>query len=352
MTHRILLLGAGLMADKHAQVFYDLPGAKIDAVVDTRTDAAATLAEKYEVGNVFATLEEALEWGEFDAAVNVTPDSVHYPTTMQLLSAGKHVLCEKPLATNYEHAAEMAATARDAGLINMVNLSYREVPAMREAARMVAEGAIGTVRYFEASYLQSWLTQAAWGDWRTEPAWLWRLSKSHGSKGVLGDVGIHILDFATHVAGQNVTEVACNLKVFDKSAAAGNEAYSLDANDSAVMTVELSGGAIGTVSATRYASGHLNDLHLRIYGEDGGLVVRHAGETSVLSYCSRPNMENAIWEDIATPSVASNQAVFVDALTTGNAAMPDFARGAALQAVLDAAEASDADQGRRVVLSD
>ena len=70
-------------------------------------------------------------------------------------------------------------------------------------ARWCATGAIGTVRHFEASYLQSWLTQPAWGDWRTRPQWLWRLSTAHGSKGVLGDVGIHILDFATFIAGMD-----------------------------------------------------------------------------------------------------------------------------------------------------
>jgi predicted dehydrogenase len=117
------------------------------------------------------------------------------------LRQGKHVLCEKPLATRYPDALAMAEAAAEAGVVNMVNLSYRNVPALQAAARMVAEGAIGPVRHFEASYLQSWLTQPAWGDWKTESQWLWRLSTAHGSKGVLGDVGIHILDYATFIAG-------------------------------------------------------------------------------------------------------------------------------------------------------
>jgi predicted dehydrogenase len=89
--------------------------------------------------------DEALAWGEFDAVTNVTPDAAHYPTTMPLLAAGKHVLCEKPLATNAAHAEAMAeAAAVKAGVVNMVNLSYRNVPALQKAAQMVRDGAIGT----------------------------------------------------------------------------------------------------------------------------------------------------------------------------------------------------------------
>ncbi|NRA99854.1 MAG: Gfo/Idh/MocA family oxidoreductase [Rhodobacteraceae bacterium] len=351
MSTRILLLGAGLMAAKHAERFAEIPGATVVGVVDTREDVGAEFAKTHGIEREFTSLGDALDWGQFDAAANVTPDPVHYPTTMELLAAKKHVLCEKPLATTFAHADEMASTAEAAGLINMVNLSYREVAAMREAARMVAAGDIGDVRYFEASYLQSWLTQDAWGDWASEPAWLWRLSTAHGSKGVLGDVGIHILDFATHVAGADVDTVACQLKTFEKAPAPGNEAYApLDANDSAIMTVALANGATGTVNATRYASGHLNDLYLRIFGTKGGLEVSFAKNTSALRYCATSAMTTATWEDVPALDVPTNQAVFVKALTEGGEAMPDFRRGAALQAVLDAAEASDLDDGRRITL--
>ena len=86
---------------------------------------------------------------------NVTPDAAHHATTLPLLAAGRHVLCEKPLATNARHAGEMAEAAARAGVVAMVNLTYRNVPALQQAARMVRDGAIGPVRHFEASYLQS-----------------------------------------------------------------------------------------------------------------------------------------------------------------------------------------------------
>ena len=164
-----------------------------------------------------ATLEDALAWGQFDAAMNVTPDSVHYPTTMKLLAAKKHVLCEKPLAENFALADEMATAADRAGLINMVNLSYRNVAEIQEARARIASGEIGEVRHVEASYRQSWLVGNQWGDWRSEPKWLWRLSEKHGSKGVLGDVGIHILDFTAYAIAMMPVSVQARLKTFHKA---------------------------------------------------------------------------------------------------------------------------------------
>ena len=198
---RILILGTGGMANNHAQKFKEIEGVTLVGGVDTRAEPLAAFCAKHGIERGFASLDEALDWGQFDAVSNVTPDAAHYATTLPVLKAGKHILCEKPLATNETHADEMAAAAKAAGVINMVNLSYRNVGALQQAAKMVREGAIGTLRHFEASYLQSWLTQPAWGHWDRETIWLWRLSTKHGSKGVLGDVGIHILDFALYAAG-------------------------------------------------------------------------------------------------------------------------------------------------------
>src|SRR5262249_51245794 len=149
---------------------------------------------------------------------NVTPDPVHYPTTMKLLAAGKHVFCEKPLATSYPLAKQMADAAEKRGLINMVNLTYRSSPAVYKARELATSGALGTIRHFEAEYLQSWLVGKHWGDWREEQRFLWRLSTAHGSKGVVGDIGIHIIDFATFAAGSDIAAMAPMVKTFHKAA--------------------------------------------------------------------------------------------------------------------------------------
>lgn len=335
---RLLILGTGGMAETHAQKFAEIDGVDLVGGVDTRPEQLAAFCDKHRIAKRFATLQAALDWGQFDAVTNVTPDAAHYATTMPILAARKHILCEKPLATNAEQADEMARAA--VGLVNMVNLSYRNVPALQQAAKMVRLGAIGTVRHFEASYLQSWLTQPAWGDWKSESQWLWRLSTAHGSKGVLGDVGIHILDFATFVAGQTACEVSCRLKTFDKAPDGRIGDYVLDANDSATMQIMLENGAIGTVSATRFASGHLNDLRLRIYGDLGGLEVSFENAVSRLRACLAPNLQTAVWQDIDCPTLPSIYERFVAAVRGLGPAEPDFARGAQLQHLLDRAEQS------------
>ena len=181
-----------------------------------------------------------MRWhGAISIAVdNITPDSIHHPTTLKVLAAGKHVFCEKPLAPSYGLAMEMVEAAEQSGLINMVNLTYRNVAQLQKAREIVLSGAIGAVKHVESSYLQSWLVSKAWGDWRTESQWLWRLSKKHGSNGVLGDIGVHILDFASYGSGLEIEHVFARLKTFDK--AEGNKIgeYTLDANDSFVMSVD------------------------------------------------------------------------------------------------------------------
>jgi predicted dehydrogenase len=343
---RLLILGTGGMAKNHAEQFAQVPGVQIVGAVDTRPQVLADFCAAHGIAEGFASLDRALDWGQFDAATNVTPDAAHHATTLPLLAAGKHVLCEKPLATNAADADAMAQAAAQAGVVNMVNLSYRQVPALAQAARMVADGVIGPVRHFEASYLQSWLTQPAWGDWRTQPQWLWRLSTAHGSKGVLGDVGIHILDFATFVAGLDVVSVSCRLKTFDKGGPVGD--YVLDANDSATMQLTLSNGALGTVAATRFASGHLNDLRLRIYGDLGGLEVTFEKAVSGLRACIGDDRLTAEWRAVDCPPVPTIYARLAAAIRGEGPVEPDFARGAALQRVLDAAGASDAQGGLAV----
>ena len=338
---RVLIVGTGGMAEAHAAAFGEMEGVSVVAGVDTNPANLAQFKEKHGIAHGFCNVEDALAWGNFDAVSNVTPDAVHCRSTLPFLAAGKHVLCEKPLATNHADAASMARAAEDSGVINMVNLTYRNVPALMEAARIVRRGEIGEVRHFEAAYLQSWLTQPAWGDWKTEEQWLWRLSSEHGSLGVLGDVGVHILDLATFAAGSDAKSVSCRLQTFPKAPGNRIGPYPLDANDSMVMHLQLGNEAIGTIHASRFASGHLNDLSLRLYGTKGGLEVKSSmtGGTS-LRGCFAPDLEKCRWQELPMPEVQTNFVRFIKAIEEMTQATPDFARGAALQKVLDLAVAS------------
>jgi predicted dehydrogenase len=225
-------------------------------------------------------------------------------------------------------------------VINMVNFSYRNSSAIHRARQMVARGDIGRVLHVEASYLQSWLSSTVWGDWRTSPGWLWRLSSAHGSKGVLGDIGVHILDFATYPVGP-IKELTCRLKTFPK--AKGNRVgeYKLDANDSAMIQVEFKGGALGSVTTTRWATGHVNSLDLAMYGDKGAIKIDLDASYNELRVCRGKDTATGTWKTINVPATPDMYKRFITSIRTGKNDDSDFARGAAIQKALDACYVSD-----------
>lgn len=341
---RLLILGTGSMAATHAREFGGIDGVTLAACVDIDRARAETFAKEHGVAKVYDTLADALAAGEVDAVTNVTPDALHLATTLQALDAGCHVFCEKPLATRHEDAVSMTRAAETAGVVNGVNLTYRNVSALQKAREIIGEGGLGDIRHFEAAYLQSWLTQPAWGDWKTEDRWLWRLSEKHGSTGVLGDVGIHIFDFATYAIGSDIRSITSFLKTFPKVPGDRIGGYDLDANDSMVMTAELQSGATGVIHASRFATGHLNDLRLKVFGTTGGLEVTNTGALGTLRYCTGPDMVTGTWRDVPLSPVRTNYWRFADAVKNGRPMKPDFATATRLQAVIDAAfEANRAD---------
>ena len=196
------------------------------------------------------------------------------------------MLCEKPLAPSYPLALEMTEAAKKAGVVTMVNLRYRELSVMQMARALVEDGMVGEIRHIDAAYLQSWLVGTHWGDWRTEERWLWRLSGAHGSRGVLGDVGIHILDFASYVADQKPVSVHCRMKTFGKAEGDRIGAYGLDANDSFVMSIEFDGGAIGVVHASRWMTGYANAMKLGVFGTQGALEIWFESEKMGMRVCA------------------------------------------------------------------
>ena len=346
---RILILGTGGIAARHAEHFSSIPNVRVVAAVDTNLERARLFALEHSIPHTFGSLAEAIAWGAFDAAVNSTPDGVHKATTLQLIAAGKPVFCEKPLAVNYPDALSMTEAAESAGLVNMVNLTYRNAHALQMARRMVDDGRIGTIRHFEASYLQSWLTAGHWGDWRTDERWLWRLSGAHGSKGVLGDIGIHILDFVTFGTGLDFAALQARMKTYDKAEGGAIGDYVLDVNDSVAMTVEMQNGALGVVHMSRYATGNLNDLNLAIYGEEGGLRIWANHLESRLEVCLGADRETQTWVKVDCPVTPRNEHRFALALMTGENGQPSFRHAAGIQKLLDLCFVSDA-EGRMLTV--
>ncbi len=335
------------MANVHATEFHKIPGVKLVAVCDVDLKRAQEFSAQHGgTAKVFTDLGRLLREVEVDAVSNVTPDHLHTPLSLQVIAAGKHILCEKPLATNYADAMQMVRAARKARVINMVNLSYRNAPAIQKAAQLIREGKLGEIVHLEASYLQSWLSSKIWGDWKTTPAWLWRLSSKHGSLGVLGDVGVHILDFAYFPVGP-IRSIQARLKTFTKLKGKRMGKYPLDANDSALLQVEFENGALGVIHTTRWATGHANTLSLRIHGTKGALSIHLDRSPEQIEVCLGKDIDKGTWKTIKAPKTPNIYKRFIAAIRTGKQGDPDFARGAKIQKAIDACFESNA-SGHRV----
>jgi predicted dehydrogenase len=345
-TVRVAVIGTGGMANQHALKFKEVPGCRLVAAADIDSSRVKAFAEKHGIPAAYTEVGKMLKQEAIDAVTIVTPDAFHLPVALQCLKAGKHVLCEKPLALNHRDAARMVAAARKAGLVNMVNFSYRDWPVIQAVAKLTQAGGLGEIRHVEASYLQAWLASKIWGDWRTTPAWLWRLSSRHGSKGVLGDVGVHIVDFTTYPVGP-VANVYCKLKAFDKAKGNRIGEYVLDANDSAVLNVEFQNGALGTIHTTRWCGGHANRLFLKIAGTKGTVEIDSDRSTSAYKICTGKDLDKGEWKEVDSRETPNNYRRFITSIRTGKRDQPDFARGAEVQKVLDAC--FDSDRKRRPV---
>ena len=332
---RLAIIGTGGMANMHAENYLKNKNCKVVAGCDIDLDRAKAFCEKHKIPTAYGSIKELLDKEDFDAVSIVTPDAFHAPVALQCLRAGKHVLCEKPLALNYADAKKMLTAAKKAGVIHMVNFSYRDWPCIQAAATAIARGDLGEVLHVEASYSQSWLISKAWGDWKTSPTWLWRLSSKHGSKGVLGDVGVHIVDYATFPLGP-IREVYCRLKAFPKAPKNQIGEYPLDANDSAVLNVEFANGALGVIHTSRWISGHHNRLFLKYSGTKGSILLDSEISTSSYRECRGEAVEKAEWSEVQCKPVSTNYQRFITAIQSGKSGDPDFERGAQIQKVLDA----------------
>jgi len=329
------VIGTGGMANAHANELKKIQGVALAACADIVPERAEAFAARHGIPAAYGDYREMLASQELDAITNVTVDAAHAEVALAVIAKGLHILSEKPLATTLADAKKMAAAAKKAGVIHMVNFSYRNSSGLQHAARLMRTGKLGRLMHVESSYLQSWLVNGTWGDWRTSPGMTWRLSTRHGSAGVLGDLGCHIYDLTTLLAG-DIATIDCRLKTFDKGVR-GNRLgeYVLDANDSFVSTVEFANGAIGTVHSSRWATGQINSLRCRVYGDKGALEIdldRSYGEYRLCF--GQKAIDRAEWKTVKCPATPNVYQRFIQAIRTGRGDDNDFANGAKIQAYL------------------
>jgi len=285
-TLSVGMVGYAFMGAAHSQAwrtaprFFDLPLEPATTVVCGR-DAArvAEAADRLGWAEAETDWRRLLERDDIDLIDICTPGDTHAEIAIAALDAGKHVLCEKPLANTVAEAESMAEAAERAaarGVRAMVGFTYRRVPAIALAQRLVAEGRIGEIRHVRAQYLQDWIADA-------EAPLSWRLDKTKAGSGALGDIGAHIIDLTQFITGDRILEVSGQLETFVKERPVAAEHAGLSGtpslergpvtvDDAAVFLGRFAGGALGVFEATRFATGRKNAIRIELNGSLGSLA--------------------------------------------------------------------------------
>jgi predicted dehydrogenase len=388
---RVGMVGYAFMGAAHSHAwrtaprFFDLPLApELTAVAGRNEESVRAAAGKYGWDSVETDWRRLIERDDIDLIDICTPGNSHAEIAIAALEAGKHVLCEKPLANSVEEAEKMTVAAQAAaerGVLSMCGFSYRRTPALALAKRMVDEGRLGDIRHVRAQYLQDWLSDP-------DVPLTWRLDKAKSGSGSLGDIGAHSIDAAQWITGCNISGVSALLETFVKERPAGGDYVGLGGHggtdgprgpvtvdDAALFTARFAGkhdggaaaaggtvssGPIGIFEATRFALGRKNAMRLELNGTKGSLAFDFEDMNSLQVYDSALEPDAGFRRIIVTePSHPytgnwwptghglgyehgfTHQVVdLVTAISAGEQPSPSFADALQVQKVLAAVEAS------------
>ncbi|GAA2213270.1 Gfo/Idh/MocA family oxidoreductase [Nonomuraea monospora] len=373
------MIGYAFMGRVHSQAwrsvgaFFDLPLAPRMAVLagrsKERTEAAAA---QLGWADIETDWRELVKRDDVQIVDICTPGDSHAEIAIAALQAGKHVICEKPLANTVAEAEAMVAAAAAAQGRSMVAFNYRRVPAIALARRYVEEGRIGEIRHVRAQYLQDWIVDP-------EFPLVWRLQKDKAGSGALGDIGAHIVDAAQFVTGQNVVGVSALTETFIKERPLATESAGLGAtgstargevtvDDAALFIGRMSGGALASFEATRFANGRKNAMRIEINGSLGSLAFDFEAMNELWLSADGGGFERILVTEPDHPYVGAwwppghglgyehtfthEIKDFLEAVATGADPSPSFADGLRVQRVLEAVERSAAEGSRYTNVED
>ena len=282
----VAMIGGGFMGKAHAMAYAAMPMFFWPApaiphrkvVVDVNDVLAEEARQRFGFEEASSNWKDTIARDDIDVVDICTPNNVHAEIAIAAAKAGKHIICEKPLARTVEEARAMTKAVKEAGVTNMVAFNYRRTPAVALAKRFIDEGRIGKVLNFRGTYLQ---------DWSADPngPLSWRFQKNIAGSGAIGDIGTHVVDMAHYLVG-NITEVNAITKTYikerpiqaggvDKLGASDKKTDAplgiVDVDDEVLSLIRFETGAVGTLEATRNAYGRNNFLTLEIHGEEGSI---------------------------------------------------------------------------------
>jgi predicted dehydrogenase len=365
------MIGYAFMGRVHSQAwrsvgaFFDLPLVPRMAVLAGRSEEhTAAAAARLGWADTETDWRELVKRDDVQIVDICTPGDSHAEIAIAALAAGKHVLCEKPLANSVAEAEAMVRAAASSAGKSMVAFNYRRVPAVALARRYVEEGRLGEIRHVRAQYLQDWIVDPA-------APLVWRLQKDKAGSGALGDIGAHIIDTAQFITGQNIVGVSALTETFVKErpvSSGSSETGPVTVDDAALFIGRLTGGAVASFEATRFATGRKNALRIELNGSNGSLAFDFeamnelwvsegdSGFKRILVTEADHPYAGAWWppghglgyEHTFTHEVKD----FLEAIAQGSDPAPSFADGLRVQRVLAAVERSAADSSRFTVVED
>lgn len=288
--YNIAMIGGGFMGKAHAAAyaampmfFWPAPGIPVRKVlVDLNAEQAEQGRQRFGFEEASTDWRSVIERPDIDVVDIVTPNDSHAEIAIAAAKAGKHVICEKPLARTVDEAKAMLDAVQAAKVIHMVAFNYRRTPAVALARKYIAEGRIGKILNFRGTYLQ---------DWSADPnsPLSWRFSKKIAGSGTLGDIGTHVVDMARYLVGE-IQAVNAMTKTYiptrplqaggvDKLGAAEKSTDGprgvVDVDDEVLTMLRFESGAIGSIEATRNAYGRNNFLTFEVHGEKGSIVFNY-----------------------------------------------------------------------------
>lgn len=265
------VIGTGFIGTVHIEALRRL-GVSIVGVLGSTAERGAARAAALGVGKAYGSLEELLDDKSVQVVHVTSPNVAHYPQVKQILAAGKHVICEKPLAMTSEQSAEMVQLAKTTGKVAAVCYNIRFYPLNQHARQMAADGGLGEVRLVTGHYHQDWLAKPADWNWRLE-------SKEGGALRSVGDIGTHWIDLTSFITGLRPSAVLAELATFipERQKPVGSvetftvasgmtEPRRIETDDAATILVRYPNGARGMMSVSQISQGRKNALHWDISG--------------------------------------------------------------------------------------
>ena len=265
----IAIVGTGMIGAVHRRAAL-LAGADIRGVASSSPQRALEVAQSWNVPRAYRDIEDVVADPQVQVVHVCTPNHLHRGMTQAALNAGKHVICEKPLATTLEDAQALAALAASTGLVATVPFVYRYHPVVREARARIAQGELGPLHLIHGSYLQDWLLDPASNNWRVDPA-------LGGASRVFADIGSHWCDLVEWVSGERFTEVsaAFDTVIAERStdtgqsfttAVAGGAMQAVASEDVAAAMFRTGAGTLASLTVSQVSAGRHNRLWFEIDG--------------------------------------------------------------------------------------